>query len=326
MVKTVFCYNLVQKKGVYGPLRVIGLAREEGHRICKARGRGSLREDGIKKVWLGGKDLEHRVSVDRPWQSLQRGCHLRVLPADEHAALSIVDADRAYITRMHGNIWDVDRPMEHGEGFHDLVLDYSSGSGGMDSVELKVRGKKDFAKKLAEDKDEIVRKFELLSEATALYSGIVLMVTKVSFTASNALGNNELLGFRWDGTSWSNWKPQGETFIRSPLLPRASLESALLEDSSAFVRYRSAEYVKVGKYLKLQNETDPSGRLTYWKSRGFVHDPEIEDEILRPSGASAIIHRGAGRPSFRLGGGSRGIFVKKTILKGIHIARLRGAL
>ena len=138
--------------------------------------------------------------------------------------------------------------------------------------------------------------------------------------------HSELLGLRWDGTSWKNWKPQSVVPIRSPLMPWASLEAAVLQDSSAFVKHRSTEYFKVGKYLELQNETDPSGRVSYWKSRGFVQHPEIENEILRPSGASATIHRGAARPTFRLRGGSRGIFVKKPILKRIHIARLQGSL
>ena len=53
---------------------------------------------------------------------------------------------------------------------------------------------------------------------------------------------------------------------------------------------------------------------------------ETQSEILRPSGASPSIHTGAGRPTFRLTGGSRGVFVKKTILKKIHVARLRGSL
>ena len=131
---------------------------------------------------------------------------------------------------------------------------------------------------------------------------------------------------RWDGSGWKSWRPKSDMPIRSPLMPWACLEAAVLQDASAFVRYRSAEFFKVAKYLELQNETDPSGRLTYWKSRGFVQHPETQSEILRPSGASASIHAGAGRPTFRLTGGSRGIFVKKTILKEIHIARLRSSL
>lgn len=159
MARTVFSYDLVRKDGEYGPLRVVGLAREAGHRTCKSHGLGSLRAEGIKHVWLSGRDLEHRTTVNAPWRNLSRGCHLRVRDSDEKAALSIVEADRAYISRMHANIWDVDKPMESGEGFHDLVIDYSLGGGGLDSVELKVRGKKGFAKKLAEDKADIVNKF-----------------------------------------------------------------------------------------------------------------------------------------------------------------------
>ena len=326
MPKTVFSYDLVRKNGDYGPLRVVGLAREAGHRACKSHGLGSLRNEGIKHVWLSGQGLENRASVNRSWQNLSRGCYLRVRASDEEAALKIVEADRAYISQMHANIWDVDKPMECGEGFHDLVVDYNLGSGGLDSVELKVRGKKDFAKKLAEDKVKIEQKFEDLCSATIVYSGIVLLVAKVNVTAGDTLGDAELLGLRWDGNSWKNWKPQSVVPIRSPLMPWASLEAAVLQDSSAFVKHRSTEYFKVGKYLELQNETDPSGRVSYWKSRGFVQHPEIENEILRPSGASATIHKGAGRPTFRLRGGSRGIFVKKTILKRIHIARLQGSL
>jgi len=326
MARTVFSYDLVRKDGEYGPLRVVGLAREAGHRTCKSHGLGSLRAEGIKHVWLSGRDLEHRTTVNAPWRNLSRGCHLRVRDSDEKAALSIVEADRAYISRMHANIWDVDKPMESGEGFHDLVIDYSLGGGGLDSVELKVRGKKGFAKKLAEDKADIVNKFVDLTSATAVYSGIVLLVARINDTSGDTWGAPELLSYRWDGTLWKSWRPQSDMPIRSPLMPWASLEAAVLQDASAFVRYRSAEYFKVTKYLELQNETDPSGRLTYWKSRGFVQRPETQSEILRPSGASASIHTGAGRPTFRLTGGSRGIFVKKTILKKIHVARLRGSL
>ena len=97
MARTVFSYDLVRKDGEYGPLRVVGLAREAGHRTCKSHGLGSLRAEGIKHVWLSGRDLEHRTTVDAPWRNLSRGCHLRVRDSDEKAALSIVEADRAYI-------------------------------------------------------------------------------------------------------------------------------------------------------------------------------------------------------------------------------------
>ena len=326
MAKTVFSYDLVRKKGEYGSLRVIGLAREEGHRSCKSHGLGSLRTDGIKHIWLSGKDLEHRANVNRPWRNLERGCYLRVLPADEDVALSIVEADRAYISRMHANVWDVDRPMEHGARFHDLVIDNSLGGGSLDSVELKVHSNKGIAKKMAEDKIEIKQRWEDLASATSLYSGMVLLVAKVRPVDSSTWGHPELIGLRWDGSSWKSWKPQCDMPIRSPLMLWDTLEAAVLQDSSAFVRFRSTMYFKVGRYLELQNETDPSGRVAYWKNRGFLRSPEIKSEILRPSGASACVHGGVASPSFRLRGGSRGIFVKKTILKRIHSARLRGAL
>ncbi len=65
MALTVFNYDLVQN-GVNGPLRVIGLAREEGHRNCKAHGLGVLRAAGVPHAWLSGEGLQHRSTVDRP--------------------------------------------------------------------------------------------------------------------------------------------------------------------------------------------------------------------------------------------------------------------
>ena len=179
---------------------------------------------------------------------------------------------------------------------------------------------------MAQDKIEIQQRLQDLASATSLYSGMVLLVAKVRPMDSSRWGHAELIGLRWDGSSWKSWKPQCDMPIRSPLMLWDTLEAAVLQDSSAFVRFRSTVYFKVGRYLELQNETDPSGRVTYWKNRGFLRHPEVKSEILRPAGASACVHRGSGRPSFRLRGGSRDIFVKKTILKRIHSARLRGAL
>ena len=44
------------------------------------------------------------VGTARPWQSLRGACHLRALSSEEKAALITVEADCAYITRVHGNI------------------------------------------------------------------------------------------------------------------------------------------------------------------------------------------------------------------------------
>ena len=54
----------------------------------------------------GAKNLSKigLVGTARPWQSLRGACHLHALSSEEKAALITVEADRAYITRMHGNI------------------------------------------------------------------------------------------------------------------------------------------------------------------------------------------------------------------------------
>ena len=193
-------------------------------------------------------------------------------------------------------------------------------------MELKVRGKKGFAAKLARDKADAVQKFSELLAVTDAYSGLVLLVAKVSPTGRSSWGQVELIGMRWAGHSWEPWKPESCTPMQSPLQSWRILQRALLDDSSASIKILRADYFKVGKYLELQNETDPSGRVAYWKRKGFLQHPERQTEMLRMSGANAAIYGGANRPYVRACGGSRGIFVKKAVLKRIHTARLRGSL
>ena len=54
----------------------------------------------------GAKNLSKigLVGTARPWQSLRGACHLRGFSSEEKAALITVEADRAYIIRVHGNI------------------------------------------------------------------------------------------------------------------------------------------------------------------------------------------------------------------------------
>lgn len=315
-------YDLVQKDGPYEPLRVAGLAVEQGHRSCKDHGLGQLKHKRIPKVWLNGRGLQHRATPNGAWRNLRRGCYLQVAQAEQDLSIEIVESERAYLDRMHANVWKVDEPMEHGDGYHDLVVDYNDGSGALDSVELKVIGSTDFKKKFQDYKEQAEDKFAHLVEETDVYEGLILLAAKVSRAGREAWGSPELIAVRWDGRRWRSWQPREPVQRISPMQSWEALEAMLLGDAGSVLKSRGSTYLKVSQYLEKQNETDASGKVSYWKSKNFLSDAHI----FRSTGRDSTIFRGAGMPRVKSKGGSQGIFVKKHILKRIHTARCRGVL
>ena len=93
---------------------------------------------------------------------------------------------------------------------------------------------------------------------------------------------------------------------------------------AATVKQGRRAYWKLSVYLAVIHESDPSGKLTHWKNAGYVHEPEVTTEIIRPRGA--VFHDSDATPIGKSKGGKDAIYISEKVLKAIHIAKSLGKL
>ena len=101
-------------------------------------------------------------------------------------------------------------------------------------------------------------------------------------------------------------------------------KSKLSEKAGAMLKQGHREFFKLSEYLGLHKATDAAAKLALWKRRGFLGNPEVEQEVLRRRGA--VMKKGLGASRGKPKGASNAIFISVAKLRLIHEARLRGDL
>ena len=139
--------------------------------------------------------------------------------------------------------------------------------------------------------------------------------------------------------TWPKEDPTDVVSTKSPSLwsaPRSNLRSKPILQSwdktktdmekkpAATVKQGRRAYWKLSVYLVVIHESDPSGKLTHWKNAGYVHEPEVTTEIIRPRGA--VFHDSDATPIGKSKGGKDAIYISEKVLKAIHIAKSLGKL
>ena len=94
------------------------------------------------------------------------------------------------------------------------------------------------------------------------------MAAKVGRAGINAWGEPEFVATLWNGVEWCSWAPATPSNRIVQLKAWEQLALELESDAGSHALCQSATYYKVSAYLTLQNETDASAKVSYWKNRG----------------------------------------------------------
>jgi hypothetical protein len=163
----------------FTPLRAVGLAVEEGHRLSKARGLGQVTAASLSTVKVSGSAVQ--VLEDRRWRAVSQ-CQLQLNEVESSFALSVVQKHRALFSSLQLNLWEADLKMPRRLGSYDLLGDFSLernfGVGGRVWVELKVISAHHFNSQLQSYQAKLEQQLAKVNEADPTVEAVLLVAAK----------------------------------------------------------------------------------------------------------------------------------------------------
>lgn len=135
-------YCEVKKAGVgFTPLRAVGLAVEEAHKLAKRTGTGKVTVEDLEEVRVTGDKVQ--VKEGKRWRKVARAV-VGLRREEAVLALELFTQQRAELASEWLNIWLVDVSTKSRKGSHDLLGEFSypeAPVAGKVSVELKAGAK-----------------------------------------------------------------------------------------------------------------------------------------------------------------------------------------
>lgn len=161
------------------PLRAAGLACELGHKLCKAKGRGNLEVDDLRRISLSGT-LQKKELLR--WRRVPT-CELELATDDAQLAYSVVLQQREFFADINFNLWQVDRYVGSRLGSCDLIGEFSTGRNfgvqGLTWVELKILSAYNFNEKYERHRLGVAAKLPRITHANDALEAAMLVAAKV---------------------------------------------------------------------------------------------------------------------------------------------------
>ena len=183
VLRSVVAYSSLKRQDkdgkvrTYFPLRAVGLAVENGYKLCKKGGFGLVAKEGLKQVRVAGK---LQVLEGGTWEEASV-VSLKLRPQDEALAVKLLTAQRAFLSDLHFN-WFCTDTQRSGSKSLDLVGDFSTknnyGVTGLVWVELKAFGKVGFEKKAKEARATLRTEFASLRSRDASFEAVLFLAAE----------------------------------------------------------------------------------------------------------------------------------------------------
>lgn len=171
----------------FQPLRAVGLAVEQGHKLAKRSGLGALTTGDVSQVKVSG--TLQLLESGRWGEARKSKCDLQLRDSDAELAKAVVVKQRDLLADLKLNIYSVDVKRKAAAGSFDLLGDFSSaknwGVTGLVWVELKVWSAAGFDEQLRKLKGDLVTALAAECAKNQHLGGVLLLAAKVEQQGSS---------------------------------------------------------------------------------------------------------------------------------------------
>jgi len=169
--------------------------------LSRDKGATAVTSEDLGRVSLSGKNL--KVFSGERWRAVGT-CDLQLQPQDASLALTLLKKERALLSDIFFNIWDVDVKPRGAAHTFDLLGDFHSKASvkveGRVWVELKVLSEGSFEKQVEKLRPLLVEGLARERERDATLGGIMLLAAKVGRSSGSVVLFAELF------TQTGGWK------------------------------------------------------------------------------------------------------------------------